>query len=178
MMGIRLRMAPTIAIEALGRPIGAVKISVAKRDKADAGAQPTCVDCKARAHAAYGAVASRELQGIERLRREVRRVKAKRIIHREREALDAVYTLFDGWAFRFRLLDDGRRQIFSFLLPGSPIGLPVYASPDGPLSRPATPASAKRTMNALSTLGDEARGSVLPVSFWNFASVLSARVSS
>jgi CRP/FNR family transcriptional regulator len=100
---------------------------VAKREKADTGAQPTCVDCAARAYAAYGAVASRELQGIERLRREVRRVKAKRIIHREREALDAVYTLFDGWAFRFRLLDDGRRQILSFLLPGSPIGLPLFA---------------------------------------------------
>lgn len=102
---------------------------MARRDKSDARAQPSCVDCTARTFAAYGAVAFRESQGIQRLRREVRRVKAKRIIHREREALDAFYTLFDGWAFRFRLLDDGRRQILSFLLPGSPIGLPLRGSP-------------------------------------------------
>ena len=101
---------------------------MARRDKTDLRAQPSCVGCTARAFAAYGTLAFRESQGIERLRREVRRVKAKRIIHREREAFDAVYTLFDGWAFRFRLLDDGRRQIFSFLLPGSPIGLPLHGS--------------------------------------------------
>jgi CRP-like cAMP-binding protein len=97
------------------------------RDKADAGEEPTCVGCSARAFAAYGAVASRESPGIQRLRRGVKRIKAKRIIHREQETLAAVYTLFEGWAFRFRLLDDGRRQILSFLLPGSPIGLPLFA---------------------------------------------------
>jgi CRP-like cAMP-binding protein len=100
---------------------------VAGRNKADAGEEPTCVGCTARAFAAYGSIASRESPGIERLRKGIKRIKAKRIIHREQEALGAVYTLFEGWAFRFRLLDDGRRQILSFLLPGSPIGLPLFA---------------------------------------------------
>jgi CRP-like cAMP-binding protein len=67
-------------------------------------------------------------QGIERLRKEVRRVSAKRVIVREGDRLDQFYTLFDGWAFRFRLLHDGRRQILSFLLPGSAIGLPLHGS--------------------------------------------------
>jgi CRP/FNR family transcriptional regulator, anaerobic regulatory protein len=101
---------------------------VARRVEADANARPNCVDCKARSFALYARAGTRDPHGIERLRRDVRRLKAKRIIHRERETPDAVYTLFEGWAFRFRLLDDGRRQILSFLLPGSAIGLPLHGS--------------------------------------------------
>lgn len=94
----------------------------------DAGAQPSCSGCGVRSLAIYGGMASPDFQGIARLRRDVRHLKAKRIIHRERETLDTVYTLLKGWAFRFRLLDDGRRQILSFLLPGSSIGMPLHAS--------------------------------------------------
>ena len=34
-----------------------------------------------------------------------------------------IYTLYSGWAFRYRLLSDNRRQILNFLLPGDLIGL-------------------------------------------------------
>jgi CRP-like cAMP-binding protein len=34
-----------------------------------------------------------------------------------------VYTLFSGWAFRFKSLPDGRRQILNFCLPGDLLGL-------------------------------------------------------
>jgi CRP-like cAMP-binding protein len=34
-----------------------------------------------------------------------------------------LFTLFSGWAFRFKSLPDGRRQILNFLLPGDFIGL-------------------------------------------------------
>lgn len=34
-----------------------------------------------------------------------------------------LYTLFSGWAFRYKTLSDGRRQILNFLLPGDFIGL-------------------------------------------------------
>jgi CRP-like cAMP-binding protein len=34
-----------------------------------------------------------------------------------------LYTLYSGWAFRFKTLPDGRRQILNFLLPGDLIGL-------------------------------------------------------
>jgi CRP-like cAMP-binding protein len=37
--------------------------------------------------------------------------------------------LIDGWAARVRLLDDGRRQIFNFILPGEFIGLPLRGRP-------------------------------------------------
>jgi CRP-like cAMP-binding protein len=50
---------------------------------------------------------------------------AKRNILREEKEADEVFTLFDGWAFTYKLLPDKRRQILDFLLPGSFIGLRV-----------------------------------------------------
>ena len=44
------------------------------------------------------------------------------IIH-EGETDPPLYTLFSGWAFRFKTLSDGRRQILNFLLPGDFIGV-------------------------------------------------------
>ena len=41
----------------------------------------------------------------------------------EGQADAPLYTLFAGWAFRFKTLRDGRRQILNFLLPGDFIGL-------------------------------------------------------
>lgn len=53
---------------------------------------------------------------------------------------DRLYRLVDGWAFDARILEDGRRQIVSFLLPGELVnagpvlgsrgGLPLYALTD------------------------------------------------
>jgi CRP/FNR family transcriptional regulator, anaerobic regulatory protein len=36
---------------------------------------------------------------------------------------EELYTLFSGWAFRYKTLSDGRRQILNFLLPGDFVGL-------------------------------------------------------
>ena len=44
------------------------------------------------------------------------------IIH-EGQTDAPLFTLFAGWAFRFKTLSDGRRQILNFLLPGDFIGL-------------------------------------------------------
>ncbi|MVA96940.1 cyclic nucleotide-binding domain-containing protein [Nitratireductor sp. CAU 1489] len=34
-----------------------------------------------------------------------------------------LFTVLDGWAFRYKILDDGRRQILNFILPGDLAGL-------------------------------------------------------
>jgi CRP-like cAMP-binding protein len=47
----------------------------------------------------------------------------KRNICREESHTGELFTLYDGWAFTYKLLPDGRRQILDFLLPGSFIGL-------------------------------------------------------
>jgi CRP-like cAMP-binding protein len=43
------------------------------------------------------------------------------IIHAGQSA--ELYTLFSGWAFRFKTLPDWRRQILNFMLPGDLVGL-------------------------------------------------------
>jgi CRP-like cAMP-binding protein len=50
-------------------------------------------------------------------------VAARGSILREGDRPERLFTLLDGWAFRFKTLPDGRRQILNFLLPGDLVGL-------------------------------------------------------
>ena len=40
---------------------------------------------------------------------------------------DEIFILYEGWAFSYKLLDDGRRQIVDFFMPGDIIGLEYLA---------------------------------------------------
>ncbi|MDP9043820.1 MAG: Crp/Fnr family transcriptional regulator [Pseudomonadota bacterium] len=75
-----------------------------------------------------------ELALIESLKREQVTVGGSRTIIHEGQPNAALYTLLSGWAFRFKTLSDGRRQILNFLLPGDFIGVQQKmgeASPHG-----------------------------------------------
>lgn len=48
---------------------------------------------------------------------------AASLILRAGESASRMFTLYEGWAFRFTLMSDGRRQILGFLLPGDMISL-------------------------------------------------------
>lgn len=50
-------------------------------------------------------------------------VPARGSIIDEGEPSDRLFTLLSGWAFRFKTLPDGRRQILNFLMPGDLVGL-------------------------------------------------------
>jgi CRP/FNR family transcriptional regulator, anaerobic regulatory protein len=64
-----------------------------------------------------------ELALIESLRGDQLGKRAGTVLIAEGAADAPLYTLFAGWAFRFKTLSDGRRQILNFLLPGDFIGL-------------------------------------------------------
>jgi CRP-like cAMP-binding protein len=55
-------------------------------------------------------------------RREVQLAAGDTLIH-EGQTDAPLYTLLTGWAFRFKTLSDGRRQILSFLLAGDFVGV-------------------------------------------------------
>ena len=66
---------------------------------------------------------SAEVAFIEAFRSDTRSLGAGASIIRERSQTQQLFTLFSGWAFRYKSLSDGRRQILNFLLPGDFFGL-------------------------------------------------------
>lgn len=64
-----------------------------------------------------------ELEFIEKLkRREITLAAGDALIH-EGQANSSLFTLLHGWAFRYKTMSDGRRQILNFLLAGDFIGV-------------------------------------------------------
>ncbi len=83
----------------------------------------SCRACPLRPLSLFIGQSESEVAIIESLRRDqISGLADSSIIH-EGETDPPLYTLFSGWAFRFKTLSDGRRQILNFLLPGDFIGV-------------------------------------------------------
>jgi CRP-like cAMP-binding protein len=85
--------------------------------------QLSCYECALRACGLFKPVTAAELQTIDEMKKEHLLVSAGAEIIRAGESAPELFTLYSGWAFRFKMLPDGRRQILNFLLPGDLIGL-------------------------------------------------------
>ncbi len=83
----------------------------------------SCRLCPLRALPLFTPHDNAELALIESLKREQLAVAADGTIIHEGQTNAPLYTLLNGWAFRFKTLSDGRRQILNFLLPGDFIGV-------------------------------------------------------
>jgi CRP-like cAMP-binding protein len=87
------------------------------------GIPPRCADCRLRRTDAFTPVKPDTLDFIEHFRSGTLRVDAGATIVREQQPSGKLLTLYSGWAFRYKSLSDGRRQILNFLLPGDLVGL-------------------------------------------------------
>lgn len=82
-----------------------------------------CLACPLRLKPAFKDKTDEEVRFIQSMKIDHRRLPAGAdIIHPGQEDAE-LYTLFSGWAFRYKALPDGRRQILNFLLPGDLVGL-------------------------------------------------------
>ena len=84
---------------------------------------PTCANCGLRKLNAFVPVTKDQLQYIEAFRVGTSQIDAGGTIIYERSPNGKLFTVYSGWAFRYKTLNDGRRQILNFLLPGDFIGL-------------------------------------------------------
>lgn len=82
-----------------------------------------CSRCRLRPLPGFKEARDGELPFIARRKIGQLRLEAGSSVISEGEADERIYTLYAGWAFRFKSLPDGRRQILNILLPGDIIGL-------------------------------------------------------
>lgn len=82
-----------------------------------------CRDCPLRTLNLFLTHSSEELQLVQSLKRGHVRVGADQTLIHEGQTDAPLYTLYSGWAFRYKTLSDGRRQILSFLMAGDFIGV-------------------------------------------------------
>jgi CRP-like cAMP-binding protein len=82
-----------------------------------------CIDCPLRALPLFLPHTEEELALVQFLkRREIALEAGETVIH-EGQSNTRLFTLREGWAYRFKTLSDGRRQILNFLLAGDFIGV-------------------------------------------------------
>ena len=84
---------------------------------------PHCSSCRWRSTGVFTPVNRDTLQFIEAFRSETTAVPAGATIIQEQQPGGKLFTIYSGWAFRYKSLSDGRRQILNFLLPGDLVGL-------------------------------------------------------
>lgn len=82
----------------------------------------TCRECQVRKRAWFQPLDDDEVDSVQHYKSEHREVKAGEDIIREGDVCKELFTLFDGWAFSYKLLPDGRRQILKIHLPGDFLG--------------------------------------------------------
>lgn len=82
-----------------------------------------CVDCPLRRLPLFLSNSAEEIALVQSLKQDETRFKAGALVIDEGQKVAPLYTLLAGWAFRFKTLSDGRRQILNFLLPGDFIGV-------------------------------------------------------
>lgn len=86
-------------------------------------AETACSQCPLRPLALFIDQTAEEFELVRSLKRKEVRLGAMETLIHEGQTDAPLYTLFRGWAFRYKTLSDGRRQILSFLLAGDFIGV-------------------------------------------------------
>jgi CRP-like cAMP-binding protein len=91
----------------------------------DGASAPTvpCVECPLRPLSLFQAFEGSELELVQSLKRRDMHLPVGHTLIQEGQVDAPLYTLQQGWAFRFKTLSDGRRQILNFLLAGDFIGV-------------------------------------------------------
>lgn len=82
-----------------------------------------CEACPLRKRDSLRPFTAEELAFVQEFKTDELRVEPGNSFLREGTRSDQLYTVLSGWAFRYKMLDDGRRQILNYALPADMVGL-------------------------------------------------------
>jgi len=91
--------------------------------RGNGGAVTPCELCPLRKRTGLRKFTDEELAFIKEFKADELRVEPGASFLREGTRSDFLYTVLHGWAFRYKMLDDGRRQILNYALPSDMVGL-------------------------------------------------------
>lgn len=98
-------------------------VTIAKKQEIALERNIPCNQCPLRGLKAFRDFTSEELEFISGFKIAELTAKGGSTLLLEGHNSAHLYTLLSGWAFRYKMLDDGRRQILNFALPGDFLGL-------------------------------------------------------
>jgi CRP/FNR family transcriptional regulator len=87
------------------------------------GQYTPCELCPLRKRPSLREFSAEELAFVKTFKTDELRVDAGASFLREGMRSEHLYTVLSGWAFRYKMLDDGRRQILNYALPADLVGL-------------------------------------------------------
>lgn len=87
------------------------------------GHMTPCEACPLRRRPGLREFTPEELAFVKEFKTDEMRVDAGATFLREGTRSEHLYTVLNGWAFRYKMLDDGRRQILNYALPADMVGL-------------------------------------------------------
>ncbi|MGB6348893.1 MAG: Crp/Fnr family transcriptional regulator [Pseudolabrys sp.] len=87
------------------------------------GQYTPCEQCPLRKRPSLREFSAEELAFVKTFKVDELRVDAGASFLREGMRSEHLYTVLSGWAFRYKMLDDGRRQILNYALPADMVGL-------------------------------------------------------
>ena len=82
-----------------------------------------CEQCPLRKRSCLREFSAEELSFVKEFKIDELRVDPGASFLREGMRSEHLYTVLSGWAFRYKMLDDGRRQILNYALPSDMVGL-------------------------------------------------------
>ena len=82
-----------------------------------------CENCPLRRRQGLRKFTAEELAFVSRLKTDELHVDQGASFLTQGASSEYLYTVLHGWAFRYKMLDDGRRQILNFALPADMVGL-------------------------------------------------------
>ncbi len=83
----------------------------------------SCFDCPLRQKKHFRPFSGEELDFVSHFKRGDLNADAGATVIVEGSHSAHLYTLLEGWGFRYKILEDGRRQILNYVVPGDMVGL-------------------------------------------------------